>query len=143
MSSKPTSTRTKPKQTSQKKDATNPGILSPPALPRPPATSSDDHGEDGRFLSPPRPPPRLPPRRRRVGVPRCRGRTSSRVGAPLPLAPLVSSVIRSAGCFADRSLLLLVILDLARGTGSLGVSRSKVSDPAPIPTLPDAYMGCC
>lgn len=47
--------------------------------------------------------------------------------------PLVSSVIRSAGCFADRAsdLAFLIVLDLERGTRSLAASRSMVSDPTP------------
>jgi hypothetical protein len=102
--------------------------LSSHLLFRPSATaaSNDDHGEDGRFLCPPRsPPPPPPPRRRRVGLPRhrCRGW----VGAPLPLPPLVSSMIRSAGCFADSSPDLTLVSGGSRsGEGYTIAGRIKI-----------------
>lgn len=54
--------------------------LLPSDVPDDERTSNDDHGEDGRFLSPPRRPPPPTPRRC-IGLPRRRSRTSSRVGA--------------------------------------------------------------
>ena len=104
------------------------GSLLAPSFFRPSATaaSNDDHGEDGRFLCPPRPPPPTP-RRRRVGLPRRRCRRRCWVGAPLPLPPLVSSVIRSAGCFADSSPDLTLVSGGSRsGDGYTIAGRIKI-----------------
>ena len=119
-------TEVQPSVTSQtEKGRDEPTSSTAPFRPSATVTSNDDHGDDGRFLLLPRALAPVSPRARHIGLPRYRGGASSRVG--VPVLHLRSFVIQSAGCFADHSPDLALVVGGSRsGEGYTIAGRVKI-----------------